>query len=850
MKKIGKLKLFGLVFILMGALIFIRINYLEAKKPVKSEDWRVTIQQAIDASSPGDTSTAGFADKAPDDGKKAKVLKQAYHIQVPFIENMGQVKSKDVSFYAKTFGGTIFVEKSGALTYNLPAKDKGGVVIKEIFTEKRIKVEGLKPSSTNVNYFIGKEKRGWKTNIPSYESISLGEVYKGIDLTLKAYGNNVEKLFTVLPEGNPEVIRVKMAGAKGLSVSEKGELEVITELGSVRFTKPIAYQKIAGEKQAVELAYAIYEGNTYGFKVGNYDEKRPLIIDPLLASTFIGGGGYDTASSIAFDGTGNLYVAGASNSSDFPTTPGAYDESDNSGVFVSKLDSNLSTLLASALIGGSGGYGASCIVVDAAGNVYVAGYTDSSDYPTTPGAYDESYNGGAYDAIVSKFDSDLSTLLASTFIGGSGYDDTGCIVVDAAGNVYVTGGTGSPAYPTTPGAYDESYNGTENNVFVSRLDSNLSTLLSSTFIGGGGWSWATGTSIVLDGVGNVYITGGAGFYWGTPYPTTPGAYDESHNGDIDFFVSKLDPELTSLLASTFIGGFGRDVGRSIVFDGTGNVYVAGAAGSPDYPTTPGAYDESYNGVYDFGVSKLDSNLSTLLASTFIGGDNKDIAKKIAIDGAGNVYVAGYTGSADYPTTPGAYDESYNGGEFDFVVSRFDSTLSYLQASTFIGGFGKEVGRSIGFDGTGNVYVVGDTGSADYPTTPGAYDESYNGGVYDVFVSKFDSDLSAIPPTIQATIDIDPDTLNLKSKGTWITAYIELPEGYDIYDVDIETIKLHYNNNSVEAEWGNIQGTVYMVKFERDLVKELLNGVEGDVELKVTGEVANTPFEGTDTIRVK
>ena len=157
-----------------------------------------------------------FASKTPDDVKKTKLLNKAYRMSVPFIENRGQVGSNEVSFYANTFGGTLFVEKSGVLTYSLPFEDNKGVVIKEILTEKKLEIKGLEPSPTRVNYFKGNDKSKWRTNIPSYESISLGEIYKGIDLKLRAYGNNVEKLFTVNKYGRPEDIAIKVKGAKGI----------------------------------------------------------------------------------------------------------------------------------------------------------------------------------------------------------------------------------------------------------------------------------------------------------------------------------------------------------------------------------------------------------------------------------------------------------------------------------------------------------------------------------------------------------------------------------------------------------------------------------------------------------
>jgi hypothetical protein len=467
--------------------------------------------------------------------------------------------------------------------------------------------------------------------------------------------------------------------------------------------------------------------------------------------------------------------------SDYPTTSGAYDESHNGGdydVFVSKLDSSLSTLLASTYIGGSSNdYGIS-IVLDSSGNIYVTGNTESSGYPTTPGAYDKSHDGDYMDIFVSKLDSSLSSLLASTFIGGSSNDFGTSIALDGSGNVYLTGWTRSSDYPTTSGVDDESFNGIYD-VFVSKLNSSLSSLLASTFIGGDDWYGNEDChSIVLDGSGNVYV---AGHTDASDYPTTPGAYDESFNGgDCDVFVSKLNSSLNSLLASTFIGGDSWDYGYYIALDGSGNVYLTGRTASSGYPTTSGAYDESHNGSDDVFICKLDSSLSSLLASTFIGGDRSDDAESITLDSSGNVYLTGDTESHDYPTTSGAYDRSHNGGDYkDIFVSKLDNSLSFLLASTFIGGSGGEGDyynfNSIALDGSGNVYVTGRTYSSDYPTTPGAYDTTFN-GERDVFVSKLDSNLSAVGEC-SATFDSITGILNIP------TMVIE--DENDCYEIDFK-----------------------------------------------------------------
>jgi hypothetical protein len=532
---------------------------------------------------------------------------------------------------------------------------------------------GVEPSATKVSYFIGDDSDNWQSNLLTYNAVSLGEVYAGISLSLQAHGDNVEKIFTVEPNTNPDVIRVRVEGAAdALRVNETGELEIETAAGVVRFTKPVAFQERGGTREDVEVDYMVCDRETYGFIVGNYDSTRPLIIDPLLASTFIGGSsGTDVAYAIALDAADDVYVAGVAQSSNYPTTAGAYDSSHNgrTDVFVSKLSSDLSSLSASTFIGGSSYDSAYAITIDSSGNLYVAGVTESSDYPTTEGAYDSN---GHYDVFVSKLSSDLGSLLASTFIGGSSNEYAHAITIDPSGNPCVAGRTYSSDYPTTEGAYDSSHNG-DYDVFVSKLSSDLSSLLASTFIGGSNRDHAH--AITIDSSGNLYVTG---YTSSSNYPTTTGAYDSSHNGD-DVFVSKLSSDLGSLLASTFIGGSNRDHARAITIDSSGNLYVTGYTSSSNYPTTTGAYDSSFNGgVRDVFVSKLSSDLSNLSAGTFIGGGSYDHARASTIDSSGNLYVTGYTSSSNYPTTADAYDSSHNGYD-DVFVSKLDRELSKICA---------------------------------------------------------------------------------------------------------------------------------------------------------------------------
>ena len=308
---------------------------------------------------------------------KEALMKKVSGLQMPFIENQGQIKDKSVKFYANTFAGTVFVTDKCEIVYSLqktedaegmaqsekttpglkPAErvSKATAIKESLQCAELTEIKGIDRSATKANYFIGSKDK-WRTEIPTWKGVSLGKVYKGIELNLKAYGNNVEKLFTVYPEGRVSDIRVKTEGAKGIRINKAGELEIETGLGTVKMTRPVAFQEVDGKRVIVAANYTLSEsGKTYGFRVGEYDRTRPLVIDPLLASTFIGGSSDDFAKAIAIDSKGDVFIAGTTESLDYPTTAGAYNTTNNgSDLFISKLDSDLTSLLPSTFIGGVG----------------------------------------------------------------------------------------------------------------------------------------------------------------------------------------------------------------------------------------------------------------------------------------------------------------------------------------------------------------------------------------------------------------------------------------------------------------------------------------------------------------
>ena len=670
--------------------------------------------------------------------QKEKILK----VQMPFIKNQGQINNTSIKYYTDTFAGRVYVTNNG-LKYYLKVNETFYSVDETYVNSNTVNVKGTNKSITKVNYFKGNNSQ---TKISTYNQVKYSNLYDNIDLDLKAYGNNIEKIFTIHPNGNSKDIWIRVNGSYGLKVNNQGQLEILTTQGVLKLSTPFAYQEINGKRVNITVSYQI-KGNEYSFSLGHYNKSYDLIIDPLLASTYLGGVQGDGSSCIALDQDNNVFIGGCTGSNDFPVTNSFLNSYSGSGdVFISKFDSNLTTLLASTYIGGTNYDTILDMALDKTGDIYFTGTTSSSDFPITSGAYNTSYHKNDqgsflfYDAFVSKINNNLDTILASTYIGGK-YEDVGCaIAIDKYNNVYITGNTYSKEFPSTIGSYDNTYNGNET-IFISKLNSNLTTLYASTFIGSGFVS-----NIVIDSSQNIFIAGGAD----ATFPTTSGSYDETFNGgSSDAFIAKFDNNLTTLLASTFLGGGSGDGASKIVLDSSDNIYIGGGTCNSTilFPTTVNAYNRTIGGCggEDIFLSKLDNNLTTLLASTFLGGNNSNWLEDMALDQYQNVYIFVSTGSTDLPASYGVYDTyNINGSAY---IAKFEKNLSKLVASSY---FPVSIPHSIALDPSGNVYITGETyGSV--PTTTGAYDTTYNGGYEDSYVSKLDSNLLG-PPRV---ISIDP-----------------------------------------------------------------------------------------------
>jgi len=565
-------------------------------------------------------------------------------LSIPFIQNEGQV-DKEVKYYANTFGGTVFVTQKGELVYSLPkhekvnlqvsmqkwvqnssAKKTEGVVLKEELTGGSVKrVNGQDKSETKVSYFRGSDPDGWKSGLSTFNTVNLGEVYQGVEVSLRAYGNNVEKLFHVKPGASPEAINIGVTGVRDLKVNGQGELVLNTELGDVKFSKPLAYQEIEGKKVNVEAAYEVKGTDAgkmqYAFNVGEYDRSKELVIDPVLQSTYLGGSLVDLGLNIAaHPTTGDVYVTGYTTSSDFPNFIGGADSTfaGATEAFVSRLASDLKTINQSTYLGGTGAdYGFAIAIHPTTGDVYVAGYTDSgpATFPGISGAPDAIQVGT--EAFVSRLSSDLLTLNQSTYVGGSGTDLAyGIVIHPTTGDVYVSGNTNSPDLPALAGGADVTQVGVE--AFVTMLASNLLTLNQSTYIGGSNTDYGYGV-VIHPATGDVYVTG----YTDSPnLPTLTGAGDTTQVG-VEAFVSRISSTLVNFFQSTYIGGSGTDYGFAIAIHPTsGDVYVTGYTGSNDFPGISGGADTTFGGTVESFVARLSSTLQSVFQSTYLGWQPK------------------------------------------------------------------------------------------------------------------------------------------------------------------------------------------------------------------------------------
>ncbi len=614
----------------------------------------------------------------------------------------------------------------------------GGRVLRQSFegTSGHGRLEPAGRASGTVNYLYGNRPEAWRTGVAAYPAVAYRDLYPGVDLIYDGASGGLKSEFRVRPGASAQSIRWRYDGADSVRVDADGSLVVRAGGVELKERSPEIYQRAGGLIVRVEGGYRVFPDGSAGFRTGAYDTGNELILDPVLAySTYLGGSGMDAVRGIAVDAAGNAYVAGYTDSANFPVSA-AYQPSNRGGVdaFVAKLNPAGTALIYCTYLGGSYDDRAFGIAVDTSGNAYVTGWTYSANFPVTSGVRQRTLAGGR-DAFVAKLNAAGSALVYSTYLGGSANDSANAIAVDSAGHAYIAGETYSTNFPAVNGF--QSSNAGRQDAFAAKLDAAGAGLLWSTYLGGYGDESAT--ALAADDDGNVYLAGGT---TSTNFPTYL-ALQSANAGGQDAYVAKLNADGRTLAFSTYLGGSGGtlsagETATAVAIDGERAVYVAGYTSSTNFPVANAYQTAHRGGTLDGFLAKLTPGGGSLVYSTYFGGSGLDYIRALAVTSAGAAAVGGYTNSANLPAVTAV--QAAKSGGYDAFVARFASDGLSLELATYLGGAETDAANTLATDASGALWIAGQTQSAAFPVRSPI--QAINAGADTGFVAKIQDNLPA------------------------------------------------------------------------------------------------------------
>jgi beta-propeller repeat-containing protein len=643
-----------------------------------------------------------------------------------FEPNQGQT-DPDIRFLSWAPGFLAELRSTSAVVFWGPGRNAVPAKLEIRFVGGRPprSVAGHDPLAARSHYVVGNDPECWRTDIPQYASVEYAGVYPGVDVVFQGRPGEIRYDFVVAPGADPGAIALEFEGARDLRLEPAGDLVLATSAGEVRHRRPLIYQEGRGLRRLVEGRYVLRAPKRVGVEIAAYDPSEPLVIDPTLVySTYLGGVRRDYGDAVVVDAEGAAYIAGGFN----------WGDNTDTDVFVAKFDPTGRNLLWRARIGGQFSEGATGLVLDPGGRIYLTGWTGSypsdppgrPEYPRTPDAFQPDYGGGISDAFVSVL-APTGTLEYSTFLGGGGDDRGQDIALDAAGDSYLAGVTNSADFPLA-GAF-QSVPGGDYDAFTARMNPDKSALVYSSYLGGAADD--RGLRLAVDDLGNAYVAGTTG---SLDFPTAGALQASFGGGASDAFLSKVSTDGSRLVYSTYLGGIGADEGRDVALDAAGQAYVTGMTDSPDFPTAnplEGGLGAPPNA--DAFLSKLAPSGDSLVYSTYLGAKG---GNGVVVDAGENAFVTG-------------------GG---VLAAKLDSSGSALLYAFWALG-----GNAIAVDGSGAAYVTGGTYSNLLPTV-NAF-QARNGGMFssrgrdDAFLVKI-SDTPAPPP------DFNEDDGRVSYTGTW------------------------------------------------------------------------------------
>ncbi len=639
------------------------------------------------------------------------------------------------------------------------------------------------------NYYIGSDPSRWLSGVPHFASVRYESLYPGVDAVFYHRDGLLEYDLSLDADADVDAIGLRFDGADSIATDTAGNLVIGVDGKQIRLRKPVVYQDGTGGRRHIDASYTV-DGNDVRFVLAAYDHNRQLVIDPVLDySTFAGGSQSDDAFGLAVDAAGNAYIAGRSDSTDFPLAPGATANTSGNG-FVIKLNSSGSALIYSTFLGGTRYDDLYDVVIDSQGRAYAIGSTASTDLPVTSGVVQSELGGGIVppksgtgDAWIAGLNP-LGALTFMTYLGGSDDDSGNGIAIDSSRNIYVTGMTMSTNFPVGGTGFQASNRG-QSDGFVVKLNPSATTIVYGGYLGGAGNDWAT--DIDVDGNGRVAVTGETR---STDFPTTTGAISPvcgcNQVGGSDAFVTVINAAGVDYVYSTYLGGTTNEnqlLGDGAVHvDDSGGVFISGSTNSADFPVTSGVVQPSQSGVgFDAFVTKINPDAapgSNLVFSTYLGGLGTEGAGAISTDRGGNVYVAGCTTSTDFPVKnaiQATHADTSQGSNCDIFVTVLNPTATQQLFSTYLGGWSEESAEDLALDPANNIYITGWTRSVEitggpflpgFPVTPGVLQTS--------FASTFLFSPDAIASRISAVVTTSTTTTTTTTTTTSTSTTTTLP----------------------------------------------------------------------------
>jgi hypothetical protein len=622
-------------------------------------------------------------------------------------------------------------------------RERAAIALDFVGANPHTKIVASEEEKSYTNYLLGKNPSGWLRHVANFGRVTFQGIYSGIDAAFYGNGHFLEHDFIVTPGADYRQIRIRIEGANSIHLLRDGNLRLSLEHGTVTFKRPKTYQFVRGSKRNRQSGFVVLGKDEIGFSVGRYDPTKTLIIDPVLVySTYLAGVPVDMAG-VATNSAGDTFLTGLTYSSTFPTTAGAYQtacascgsSTQEPDVFVAKINATGTALVYSTFLGGSSYDQPYRIAVDGTGNAVVVGRTESADFPVKNPVPVGTTANGTYYGFITSLSPDGSALNYSSILGGGNQTSPGpdtsvfAVALDSNGNAYITGITDSPAFPTTAGALDNVAPNYPNNVgFVTKFlptgALGYSALIGDTTPQNPGAGLIGVFGIAVDPADNAYITGSAGTLW----PTTSGAYQTTIPGTAPYaapFVTKLSPDGSSLVYSTFVGSAGQPTGIAVEAN-TGQAFITGVQAPTNFPTTPNAFLTSIGNVSASFLTEFSADGSSLVYSTFVAPDpatdgSTTSTTGIALDSSDNIWLVGTTNSSQFPLKYPL--QSLPAGPSPTTtafISRFDPTGTTLTFSSYFGGTvqgGTIVGIAI--DSLDQAHVAGTTGDGLF-TTSGAY----------------------------------------------------------------------------------------------------------------------------------